>query len=100
MPRTPLFGAPAVPLPVPVPPVIPSPQPLPPQFLAPYLVVPFAAVPDAASTTDSNLVVARPEIDPRFIVTAGPGIDPAIIRAPRVQGAPIWQRISASRFRR
>jgi hypothetical protein len=86
LPPGPFFGAPALPRPVPIPPYR---IPLPPQVPNPYTLAPITPLPGMTGSTDRSLVVASGQNDPRFLVTASPGIDPAIIKEPRVQGLPV-----------
>jgi hypothetical protein len=86
LPPGPFFGAPAIPRPVPIPPYR---VPFPPQVPNPYTLAPITPLPGMSGSTDRCLVVASGQNDPRFLVTASAGIDPGIIKAPRVQGLPV-----------
>ena len=92
-PRGPLFVVPAIPSPIPIPLPIPNRPPFPLRFPFSY---PYAAVTPVPGSTDPCLVVASPETDSRFVVTASAAIDPGFIKEPRVEGLPIrspgeWQ---------
>jgi hypothetical protein len=86
-PPRPFFGVPAVPSPIPIPYQVFPQLPIPPVFSG------FGG----ATSTDRNLVIARP-IDPASLkVAASPSIDPGIFVAPRVQGLPIVPFVRGTR---